>query len=139
VAFCDFENDDKGGFTFDNAAGNYINDPKTGKRAYKGSTITRSISNKAFIVSLWAKGSSVTVNGVNKTAGTNWTLLQWDIAGSSTVTISPNGSYIDGLRLHPSGSLMQTFTYDPLIGVTAISSPNNTITYYEYDGLEEHS
>lgn len=135
VAFCDFEDDDKGGFTFDNTASNYINDPKTGKRAYKGSIITRSISNKTFIVSLWAKGSSVTVNGVNKTAGSAWMLLQWDIAGSSNVTILLNGSYIDGLRLHPAGSLMQTFTYDPLIGVTSISSPNNTITYYEYDGL----
>jgi len=35
----------------------------------------------------------------------------------------------------PAGALMQTFTYDPLVGVTSTCSANNTIAYYEYDGL----
>jgi YD repeat-containing protein len=30
---------------------------------------------------------------------------------------------------------MSTYTFTPLIGVSAVCSPNNLITYYEYDGF----
>ncbi|WP_188938395.1 hypothetical protein, partial [Puia dinghuensis] len=42
---------------------------------------------------------------------------------------------IDELRLYPTTAHMMTYTYSPLIGLTSECSPNNTITYYNYDGL----
>ena len=41
--------------------------------------------------------------------------------------------WFDDIRLHPSASQMTTYTYDPLIGMTSATDPNNRTTYYEYD------
>jgi hypothetical protein len=42
---------------------------------------------------------------------------------------------IDELRCYPVGALMTTFTYTPMVGMTAQCGPDNRITYYEYDPL----
>jgi YD repeat-containing protein len=42
-------------------------------------------------------------------------------------------AYFDDIRIHPSDAVMNTYTYDPMIGVTSVSGPNNTPTTYEYD------
>ncbi|HEV7781653.1 MAG TPA: hypothetical protein VGO58_10320 [Chitinophagaceae bacterium] len=138
VAFCDFEDSDQGGFIFNNASGNFSTDSRTGKKSFRGPSLTRAIAGgKSFKVSFWAKGgSSVNVNGVPRAVGSGWTFCEWDIAaGSSNVTITTNGCQVDGVRLHPAGSLMETYTHEPLVGMTSSCSVNNTITYYEYDAL----
>jgi YD repeat-containing protein len=41
--------------------------------------------------------------------------------------------WFDDLRLHPSNAQMSTYTYDPLIGMTSRTDPNNKVHSYEYD------
>jgi len=153
VAYCDFESTDTGGWTFSNSATNYSTDARTGKRSFKGSTITRNITQGTYKLSFWAKApagmGTVNVNGLDKNIGSNWTYCEWQITPdqiiinpaqyfiqySGSVSITLNGNLIDGLRLHPKGSLMETYTYDPLVGLTSASSANNTTVYYEYDAL----
>jgi len=43
--------------------------------------------------------------------------------------------WYDDIRLHPSASLMTTYTYDALIGITSQCDINNRITYYSYDAF----
>jgi hypothetical protein len=95
-----------------------------------------------YIVSYWSTGGSMTVNGssgtagtvVNTPSGTTWTYYEHKISGATTVTVSGSGT-IDELRLFPLGSLMTTYTYTPLVGMTTTCTPGNYITYYTYDGL----
>jgi hypothetical protein len=47
---------------------------------------------------------------------------------------SPSGSiFIDELRIYPDLSLMNTYTYLPLIGLQSVTDPNHVTSYYEYD------
>ena len=53
---------------------------------------------------------------------------------STSLSISGSG-LIDELRCYPKGSLMTTYTYTPIIGMTAQCDPTNKISYYEYDSF----
>ncbi len=51
---------------------------------------------------------------------------------------NPNGNefiLVDEVRFHPANAQMNTYTYDPLIGMTSETDANNQTTYYLYDGL----
>lgn len=49
--------------------------------------------------------------------------------------VGSNGysAYVDDLRFYPADAQMTTYTYDPLIGLSSISDPNNRSMHYEYD------
>ena len=49
--------------------------------------------------------------------------------------IIPEGVIIDDLRLFPIDSEIQTYTYDPLIGITSYTDTNGTTQIYRYDKL----
>lgn len=66
------------------------------------------------------------------TTGGGWQFFKHKIFNPTTITVSGTG-IIDELRLYPIDALMTTYTYDPLIGMTSQSTPNNDITYYIYD------
>jgi hypothetical protein len=55
------------------------------------------------------------------------------VTGTSSITISGTGSYIDEVRLYPETAQMTTFAYEPQIGLTAQCDANDRITYYQYD------
>lgn len=102
-------------------------------------SITRTGLNpaKEYIISLWFQGSSVSVSGLSAQNGATiggWTYKEYAVTGLSSISITGTGK-IDELRLYPKGSLMTTYTYNPLMGVTTQTDANNRITYYTYDNL----
>lgn len=42
---------------------------------------------------------------------------------------------IDDIRFYPSGSHMETYTYDPVYGVTSMTNANDQPSFYEYDAF----
>ena len=141
IAYTSFEADGKGNWNFTGSSSPDNTSP-TGKRAYDlaGSAITKTglDGSKTFIVSYWLKNGAGTCV-VNGSPGnllmqkTGWSLFEIQLAaGSTSVSISGTGR-IDELRLFPKGSLMTTYTYNPLIGLSSQSDANNKIMYYVYD------
>ena len=142
VAYSSFESDGNGYWTIGSSSRDLVNSI-TGKKSYNLSNgnISKSSLNSsiAYLVSLWAKsGASVSVNGasLNDPIATHqgWNLYHANVNGVTSVTISGSG-LVDELRLHPTHANMETQTYEPMIGVTSTTDPNNGIIYNEYDGL----
>lgn len=79
---------------------------------------------------------SVTTTVLNK-----WVLLEGEYDVPYNITflntrIDNNGGgtvWFDDVRIHPSNSQMSTFTYQPMIGLTSETMPNQQIKKYEYD------
>lgn len=65
---------------------------------------------------------------------TVWYCYKHKISGVSFLSLSGT-ALIDEVRLCVSGAQMQTYSFDPVVGITAACDANNRITYYEYDGL----
>jgi hypothetical protein len=144
IAFTSFEAENKGNWTFTGTPSADATSP-TGRKAYvlNGSnniTKTGLTSGTTYVVSYWIKNTSpLTITGTVGSAVAGRTLGLWKhyehrVTGQTTVTIS--GSFaIDELRLHPVGSLMTTFTHEPLIGISSHCDDANRILYYEYDSI----
>jgi hypothetical protein len=101
---------------------------------------TALISGSVYIVSYWSKNGAYSINGgtgsyiTGKTIN-GWTYFEHKITSTSTtLSISGTGA-IDEVRLYPITSLMTTYTYSPLLGMTTSCDSGNKITYFFYDGL----
>lgn len=116
----------------------------TGKKCYQLSNgnISKAGLNSGlnYIVSYWSRNgssSSFTVSGslsVKEGRTVNgWTYYE-HLVNATTVNVSGTG-YIDELRLYPINSLMSTYTYEPLIGITSQCDVNNRIVYYSYNAF----
>jgi hypothetical protein len=81
--------------------------------------------NKYFLV---AEIKNATISQVNNALGITNTPLNLGFNGLSNAQEST-------LRTNLSNSLVNTFSYFPLIGVSKIKSPNNIISSFSYDGL----
>lgn len=138
VAYTSFEADGKGNWNFSNAGQNDVTAP-TGSKVY---SLTASINSNIlpagnYIVSYWAKGGSVLVNG---TAGTlistlgGWSLFKHTLNNATSAQISGTG-LIDELRLYPGNAQMNTVTYIPLVGIGCETNHSDQSTYYEYDSF----
>jgi YD repeat-containing protein len=112
----------------------------TGKKVFplnSSQSITRNLRPSiTYKVSLWATNNTVTISGasanrIGRTVG-NYTYYEWEITGQNSILISGEAS-LDELRVYPKKSLMTTYTYDPLVGITSECNPNNMVTSYEYD------
>jgi len=122
-----------------------------GGSAYNLNTKTPILPSNQYIVSYWSLGSygsngpyvvSGTQGPVRQGATINgWTYYEHTITGVSNVNISLSVSYgyIDELRLYPKGAQMETYTYDPLVGVIGQCDAANHTTTYEYDGFNRLS
>ncbi len=146
-AFTSFEGDNNGNWSVPDTLRNRTNS-MTGKQCYNlvtGKTITTSFpSGVQYVLSYWSTSSAATVtaSGLPVTASppgltkNGWTYHEHIIPTSaSSVNVTATSTLIDELRLHPVTAQMTTYTYDPLVGKTSFCSPNNMISYYEYDGF----
>ena len=145
VAYTSFESDGKGNWSF---SGNVLSDPSaiTGRRSYNVSNgaITKSTGLSAsvyYIVSYWTKNASAfSITGTQSgypIAGptvNGWKLFVHKLYGITSVSISGTG-FIDELRLHPEKAQMNSYTFEPLIGMTTKSDANNRISYFDYDAV----
>ena len=145
IAYTSFEADGAGNWTF-NSAGKDTTQGLTGKNSYVLSTgaISRSglTGTKTYLVSYWTKNTAPlsitgTIAGYPRNGATlnGWTYHEHQVTGQTTVTLSGSGN-IDEVRLYPNDAQMNTYTYDPLVGITSASNSKNQLTYYEYDTFQ---
>jgi len=101
---------------------------------------------KEYTVTFWCKDGVPVFSGNN---GTNvnvsqlysvgdWKFYQGRFTPISGERMSFSTSaqvYVDEVRIFPSDAQMQTWVYEPLFGISAVSDVRGRITYYEYDKL----
>jgi len=140
----------KGHWNFDqgNVAYDPASKPITGKYYYNVNSAIISeyplVSGKSYYLSFWMQGSpnvqttgahpsSLAVTGQNTVNG--WTLYTGYITGTgTTISVGSVGAAkLDELRLHPADATMETFTYEPLLGVSSHCDDRNNVTYMQYD------
>jgi hypothetical protein len=143
IAYTSFETSAKGNWNF---SGTPSGSGKTGSLAYSlstGSISSASLPSGTYVVSYWSSGGSGSVSGGTVTTsingeadGTGWNYYEYQVVLSSSGAITISGSVtIDELRLYPANGQMTTSTYNPLVGVVNTCTPNNKITFYQYDGF----
>jgi hypothetical protein len=144
IAFTSFEAEGNGNWVFSGTPAADATAP-TGKKAYTLNGVNNIVKSgltagTTYIVSYWIKNTSpLTITGTigSATAGRTlglWKYYEHRITGQTQVTIS--GSLpIDELRLYPVGALMNTYTHEPLVGLSSQCDAQNKISYYEYDNM----
>jgi YD repeat-containing protein len=83
------------------------------------------------------------VDNVSTSVTNKWVFVEKDFDVPADVTqlnirIDNNSAgivWFDDIRLHPALALMTTYTYDPLIGISSQTDPNNIVMFYEYDAF----
>ncbi|MVT43200.1 hypothetical protein GO495_21565 [Chitinophaga oryziterrae] len=141
IAHTSFEPDAAGYWTIPSATRD-VTQGITGRQSYalSNGSVSRTglTTTKSYIVSYWSKSSTATVNGTTATSSYNkngWYYYEHTIAaGASSITVSGSVT-IDELRLYPTDAQMNTFTYDPQVGMTTQCDADNRISYFEYDGF----
>lgn len=147
IAYTSFESDGTGTWSGINSANIQSTGGITGYKYYSqtGFSFSKSglNSSKHYLVSYWSKNGSYTLTGnqsgypkthrVITIGGVTWTSYEHLVTGQSTITITGTGS-IDELRLHPKAAMMNTYCYNPLVGISTACDPAGRISYFEYDG-----
>jgi len=130
----------------------------TGSSAYRiaGTDIADSVSGwltlsagREYVLTFWARNAvpRVYISDIAITAPVpELTVGSWKfyrivatpgIAGRFLIRRPSAGTtiYLDEIRLVPTGAAMQSWTYQPLYGVSSATDANGRITYFEYDKL----
>ncbi|WP_298739588.1 hypothetical protein [uncultured Chitinophaga sp.] len=110
--------------SFEEGDGNSTDgDAKTGRKSHTGgfSKVLSGLTNGGYTLSYWQK------------SGSNWSLQTSSVnVSSGTYTISLSGQ-VDEVRFYPAAAEMNTYTYEPLTGMTSHCDAGNHTTFYEYD------
>nr|WP_295865846.1 hypothetical protein [uncultured Chitinophaga sp.] len=143
IAYTSFEADQKGNWIF---SGTPVSDATapTGTKCYNLSApLSKNglTPGKSYTLSYWTKNSTAfsipgTQSGYPMKLSTvnGWTQFVHQVVGITGITFPASG-LIDEVRLYPADASMETFTYDPLIGITTRCDEKGLVTYYSYDGL----
>jgi len=98
-------------------------------------------ANVPYVVSFWGKNCNALVNSQSPTTigdtVNGWTYYEYllqNANGGYYIEIWGSG-LIDEVRLYPQSAQMETYTYNPLVGVSATCDVANHINYYEYDKM----
>ena len=148
VAFTSFEDNDKGGWTYqetsvqsntaDAASGTYV-------YAFNGTNpITKNgIPAGQYKISYWSK-LACTVNGGAPSLTSNPNLAglklyehQIILTTAGSIAITSTSNKIDNLILQPLNSEGKTYSYLPLTGLINETQVSNFFQNYEYDGLQK--
>lgn len=148
VAYSSFESGtNEGNWAFANSPTNGIA-AKTGKFVYPLSTTSTMgkglVPGKYFLeyyakspITIGAAVAPVVVDVTTSSPDANgWIYYKKEITitGSTTLTLSAGAVvYVDEVRVYPVQSLMTTYVFNPLVGVTQIIDSNGLINHYEYD------
>lgn len=150
-AYSSFEADNKGNWTY-NVVGEVTASPGSGLYAKTGNKYFNTTSNNIsrnsigsgnYILSYWYKDAAPTViftgatgfvTTVGETDDQGWTYKETRFAVASSASMQISGtSKIDELRFYPAEGFMNTFSYNPIIGVTEICNENNVEAHFEFD------
>lgn len=114
--------------SFEEDLTNVIADAKVGRKSWKGlATYTKALT-------LLDPGTYVLSYFLKSGSAWNYQESTVTVPGTGNYTISiPGTPQIDELRFYPKGALMQTYAYDPGLGIVAMTNANNIVSYYVYD------
>lgn len=153
--FTSFEKDASGNWAY-NEAGVITTDHVTGKRAFDLSNAGGPLGIEvpaapavpiiphqplpgAYIVSYWKKNGAVSVDGTAPTftgmTANGWTYCEHLLTTPMNYIEITGTALIDELRFYPQNAQMESFTYDPLIGITSRDDAGSHIILYEYDAM----
>ncbi|QJB37297.1 hypothetical protein HF324_05295 [Chitinophaga oryzae] len=152
IAYTGFETDGLYGGSWVNTGGLFdATLAHTGKRSLKfpasasvqctlGSAVARPM-----IVSYWSRGGALTVTQNSATSiplsatgitRNGWTLYLHRLSGTtSVVRLGGANVWVDDIRIYPADAQVTSYSYEPGVGITSTTSPDNITTFYEYDGL----
>jgi hypothetical protein len=108
--------------SFEELTTNFSTDAITGRKSNTATYTVNIPSAGTYTLTYW-----------KKPIGGSWALIQTTI--SANTSIGGGGFFVDEVRVLPVDAVMTTFAYDPSVGMTSTSDPNNRITYYSYDKL----
>lgn len=106
------------------------------------------VPGEKYLLTFWANTSptiylhnhtlgDIQITATSKYTAGSWVLYAAEIQVNETRTVriaSASGTKkIDELRLHPLKATVNTYTYEPLLGVSSHCDEQNDITYFEYD------
>lgn len=145
IAYTSFETADKGGWSFSGEP-QAIQPAKTGQKLYhleSGAILKSGIpasKDRVFILSFWAKkahrgaSGSWAFMGETEVLTDEWQLIQRKIT-TSKISITGTGVLVDEVRLHPADAFMETYTHEPLLGMSSKTDQRHHTHYFDYDGM----
>jgi YD repeat-containing protein len=92
-----------------------------------------------FVVSYWRKNGSITVGGTAPTTlgaiSNGWQYCEHILTDPMSLLGLNGTGLIDELRFYPIQARVETYTYDPLLGMTSYDDPSGQVVFYEYDTM----
>jgi len=93
-----------------------------------------------YIVSYWKKGGAVSIVGtISMTTGTStpdgWTYCEHLLQNPLNFVELAGTGLVDELRFYPKDAQMESFTYEPLTGITSRDDAGSRVIFYEYDAM----
>ena len=119
---------------------------KTGRNSFTGGLYIGNLDvNKTYKVTLWDKSSDNTcpinsdADWVTVDTENGWVLKEMILENASSLLINASTCLVDDVRIHSTESLMETYTYNGVFGMSSYTDVNNFTSYYSYDALNRYT